>query len=219
MEQLLVGIGLALIGIFVAFFGLRFWYLLLPLFGAVVGFFIGARLVQELLGTGFLSTVASWVVGIVFGVLFALVSWYVWYLGVILIAGALGAMLASGLLHALFAHPWGWVLVLVTVIGAVIFAGLAVMMHAPSYIIIVASAFAGAALAVAGVMTLLGMLTVGELANGVGIAVIDEAKSQDASWVWILGWLVLGAIGVAFQLQRIAEARLPDERWVRAQSA
>ena len=133
-------------------------------------------------------------------------------------AGALGAMLASGLLHALFANPWGWVLVLVTVVGALIGAGVAVALHLPSYIIVVTSAFAGAALLVAGVMTMLGMIAVSELSNGVAIAVVDEAKTQDASWLWVLGWLVLGAIGVAFQLQSLAEARLPEARWVRART-
>jgi len=219
MEQFLIGIVPALIGLLVCFFGLRLWFVLLPVIGAVVGFSIGAWFVQEVFGTSFLATASSWLAGILLAIVFALVSWFFWYVGVVMLAGAFGAGLGSGLLHALFPEPWGWVLFLVTVIGAVIAAVLAVSLHLPSYIVVVTSAFVGAALVVAGVMTMLSIITVGELANGVAIAVVDEAKYQGASWLWVIGWIVLALVGMVFQLRSLAETRLPEERWVRAQAA
>src|SRR5215211_8159561 len=102
METFLVGIVLALIGLAICFLGLRFWFILLPVFGGVTGFLVGARVMQDIFGTGFLSTTVSWIVGIVVAVVFALLSWYVWYAGAIIMAGAVGASLFSGILHALF---------------------------------------------------------------------------------------------------------------------
>ena len=70
-------------------------------------------------------------------------------------------------------------------------------------------------LVVLAVMMLFGIITVSELANGVAIAVVDEAKYQGASWLWVLGWIVLAVAGIVVQYQHLAEARLPAERWGR----
>jgi hypothetical protein len=218
METFLIGIILVLLGVVVCFFGLRFWYYLLPLVGAVVGFYLGARVIQELFGTGFLSTAVSWIVGIVIGVGFALMSWFFWYTGVVIVAGALGALLASGLLHALFENPWGWALFVIALLGAIIFAVGAILLHMPSYIVLVGTAFVGAAFAVAGVMMIFGVITIDDLSNGATIAIIDEARFQGGSWLWLLAWLVLGVVGFVFQLQSIAATLLPEERWVPARA-
>ena len=141
MEQFLVGIILALIGLAVCFLGLRFWFILLPVFGAT-GFFVGARVMQDIFGTGFLAT-TSWIVGIIMAIVLALLSYFIWYAGAIIMAGAVGASLFSGVLHALFANPWGWVLFIVALIGAIIFAVGALILNLPIYIIIVNSALIG----------------------------------------------------------------------------
>ena len=217
--EILVGIILALIGLAVCFFGLRFWFILLPVFGAVTGFFVGARVMQDIFGTGFLSTGVSWIVGIIVAIGFALLSWFVWYAGAIILAGAVGASLFSGILHALFANPWGWVLFIVALIGALVFAVGTLVLNLPVYIVIVNSALGGAALAVAGLLTMLGTITTVELANGATVAVVDEARFQGAGWLWVLAWIVLAVAGVFYQLRSVAEARLPEERWVPARAA
>jgi hypothetical protein len=218
MEQYLIGIILAVIGLVVCFFGLRFWFILLPIFGAITGFYIGARVIQDLFGQGFLSTATSWIVGIILAIVFALLSWFVWYAGAIIMAGAVGASLASGLLHLLFTNPWGWVLFIVALIGAIIFAVAALALNLPIYIVIVNSALGGASLAVAGVLVLLGTVTTVELANGATIAVVDEARFQGASWLWLIVWIVLAVLGILYQLRSIAEIRLPEEKWVPARA-
>ena len=48
---------------------------LLPVFGFLFGFGFGAQTVQALFGEGFLSTVTSWLVGLLFAVSFALFSY------------------------------------------------------------------------------------------------------------------------------------------------
>jgi hypothetical protein len=216
--EILIGIVIGLIGLAVCFFGLRFWFILLPVFGAVIGFYIGARLIQDIFGTGFLSTATSWIVGIILGIGFALLSWFIWYAGAIIMAGAVGASLFSGILHAIFDNPWGWVAFIVALIGAILFAVGALMLNLPIYIIIVNSALGGAALAVAGVLTMLGTITTGELANGATVAVVDEARFQGASWLWILLWIILAILGIFYQLRSVAEARLPEEKWVQARA-
>ena len=216
--EILVGIVLALVGLAVCFFGLRFWFILLPVFGAVTGFFVGAGVMQDVFGTGFLSTATSWIVGIVVAVVFALLAWYVWYAGAIIMAGAVGASLFTGILHAINNQPWGLVAFVVALIGAVIFAVGALMLNLPIYIVIVNSAIGGASLAIAGLLTLLGTITTVELANGVTFAVVDET-SRGLSWLWVLAWIVLVIAGIYYQLRSVNEARLPEQRWVPARAA
>lgn len=217
--EILVGIILALIGLAICFFGLRFWFILLPVFGGITGFFVGARVIQDFFGTGFLSTATSWIVGIVVGLAFALLSYFVWYAGAIIMAGAVGASLFSGILHALFSNPWGGVLFIVALIGAVIFAVGALVLNLPVYIVIVNSALAGASLAIAGLLTIFGTIQVVELANGATLAVVNETRLGNASWLWVLAWIVLAAAGLFSQLRSVAEIQLPEEKWVPARAA
>ncbi len=196
--EILVGVILALIGLAVCFFGLRFWFILLPVFGAVTGFFVGARVMQDIFGTGFLSTTVSWIVGIVVAIVFALLSWYVWYAGAIIMAGAVGASLFSGILHALFTNPWGGLLFIVALIGAIVFAVGALMLNLPIYIVIINSALAGASLAIAGLLTIFGTIEVVEFANGATLAVVNETKLGSASWLWVLAWIVLAVAGIYY---------------------
>ncbi|MDQ2651998.1 MAG: TMEM198/TM7SF3 family protein [Chloroflexota bacterium] len=218
MEQVIIGILLALIGLGVCFFGLRYWFILLPIFGAVTGFFVGARVVQEVFGTGFLSTGVSWIVGIIVGLVFALLSWFVWYAGAIIMAGAVGASLFSGILHAIFTNPWGIMLFIVALIGAILFAAIALFLNLPIYIVIVNSALGGAALAVAGVLVLIGSVTITELSTGAAVAVADEVRFQGAGILWYIVWIVLAILGMLFQVQSVSSVTLPEEKWVPARA-
>ena len=216
--EILIGIVLALIGLAVCFFGLRFWFILLPVFGAITGFFVGARVMQDLFGTGFLSTATSWIVGLIVGLVFAVLSYFVWYAGAIIMAGAVGASLFTGIMHALFTNPWGSVLFIVGLIGAIVFAVGALMLNLPIYIVIVNSALAGASLTIAGLLTIFGTIQVVELANGATLAVVNETKLGSASWLWVVAWVVLAVAGIFYQLRSVSEVQLPEEKWVPARA-
>ena len=83
-------IGLAVIGVLACFWGMQLWYILLPLLAGVFGFYIGARALQEWLGTGFLATTFSWLFGIILAFAFAGLSWWFWSLGMAFVAAAAG---------------------------------------------------------------------------------------------------------------------------------
>ena len=214
--QILIGLIIGLLGLAICFFGLRFWFILLPAFGAVVGFFVGAGVMQEIFGQGFLSTAVSWIVGLVVALVFAALSYFVWYAGAIIAAGAVGASLFSGVLHAIINQPWGAVHFIVAAVGAVIFALGALLLNLPVYIVIINSALGGASLAIAGLLTLLGNIAVEELSTGVSVAVVDEGR---LSVLWFIVWIVLAIAGIFYQLRSVAEVRLPEQKWVPARAA
>jgi len=79
MEPVLIGVILALCGLALCFFWLRLWYLLLPLFSAIGGYYLASRGIQERTGTGFLATAFPWMGGLVAAVGVALMAWFLWY--------------------------------------------------------------------------------------------------------------------------------------------
>ena len=82
-------------GVLLAFFGYRLFLVLLPIWGFFFGFLLGAETVQWLFnGTGLLVDVTGWVVGLVVGAIFAVLSYLFYIAAVAIIAGSLGYFIA-----------------------------------------------------------------------------------------------------------------------------
>ena len=94
-----------IIGLLALFAGYRLFLLLLPIWGFFAGFAIGAQATVLLFGGGFLATVTSWIVGFVVGLIFAVLSYLIYIVGVALLSAAFGYFLAAGVTrgHRL---PW-----------------------------------------------------------------------------------------------------------------
>lgn len=136
----LIGLGF---GLFLTFAGYRFFLMLLPIWGFVFGFGLGAQTVQALLGDAFLATVTSWVVAFVVGALFAVFSYLFYMAAVVVISGSLGYSLAVGLL--------GWIgmdlnliVWLIGIIAAVALAVITVVFNLQKWVIIIATSLLGA---------------------------------------------------------------------------
>jgi hypothetical protein len=210
--DILIGILSVLLGLAVATMGLRLWFWMLPILGFLAGFSLGTIAIYQLAGDGILATVLSWVVGLVAGVAFALISWFWWYFGVIIAAGAAGAGIATGLAASLGAER-DWVLVLVGIIGAAVFVLGAMLLNLPIYIIIVNTAIAGALGAVAGLLLIFGRFDLDNLGGGQAVAIVRDSLG------WWLLWIAITGIGIAMQLRFTALMALPEDRFVSVGSA
>jgi hypothetical protein len=210
--DILIGIITIVLGLIVTFLGLQVFFVALPIVGFFLGFFVGTAGMEAVFGTGFLSTITSWIVGAAVGLVFAIVSYLWWYFGLILAAGALGAGLGTGLIE-LFGGSADWLLFIAGLIGFALFVVIAFMIAAPVYIVIVSTALAGAMIAIAGVLLIFNQIDYQELGRGTAVAIVN------ASWWWWLAWLVLGVAGIGAQSARRAVVELPEDRWVPATSA
>ena len=208
MDDILIGIILVAIGAAACLAGLRLWFALLPIWGFVAGFFVGATAVTALFGDGFLSTVTGWVVGAVVGVVFALLSYLIWYFGALLAAASVGALVGTGLMEA-FDVDNEWVLFIAGAIVAVLFALVALVIALPIYVVIVSTAMAGAAAVAAGLMLLFNRIDLEEMENGAAWAMIQE------SWFWVIVWAALVGVGLVSQMRMVANVALPEDRWTR----
>lgn len=96
IQVICIGVIGILFGLTALFAGYRLFLVLLPIWGFFAGFAIGAQALQALFGTGFLSELTSWIVGLVVGILFAVLSYLFYLVGVAILAGSIGYALGQG---------------------------------------------------------------------------------------------------------------------------
>jgi hypothetical protein len=210
--DILLGILLVLFGLVITFFGIPVFFATLPLLGLIFGFFVGAAGVEAVFGDGFLSTVTGWIAGIVVGVLFAVLSWFWWYAGVLIAAGAFGTALGTGFMEAIGSDR-EWLIFIAGLIGLAVAIGLTLVLDLPVYIVIFSTAFAGATVLVTGILLVFNQVNYEELGYGTAVAIIEE------SWFWVMVWAAVAVIGLTAQLLMKSAVQVPEERWTTAQHA
>jgi hypothetical protein len=200
IEGILLGLVALAVGAAFTFYGFRWFLILLPLWGFVVGFAAGAQLIGLLFNEGFLATITGWVVGFVFGIGFALIS-YLWYwAAIVLLAGGVGYEIGLGLMGLVNIH--GWLAVAIGLILAVVFVVAAIALHVPRLMIVVFTAIGGAAIMTGGILLMIGTIPPGSLTDGVlGAVLLTNA-------LWGLVFVVLAVAGAFYQLKMQV---LPDD--------
>jgi hypothetical protein len=199
--QLVMAILAVVIGLAFAFGGWRFFLVLLPLWGLVLGFSLGTEAMRALFGDGTFATVTSWVVGLVIGLVFAGLSYLFYYAAIVILAGTVG--------YAIGAAAWGLIgneqgviaFVLGIVVGVVV-AVAALALNVPRYLVIVLTGLGGAAAIVAGWFLLIGKVP----ADNVTWWQVGKLISD--SWFYLIVWGLIAAAGIVAQMR--APALGPD---------
>lgn len=171
-------------GLVSCFLGHRMFRVVLGIYGFVAG----ALLTSAILGPGDPQTTMLWMLG--GGLIGALILILAYFVGVALVGAALGAILIHLIWSQLGREPHPFVVIGGTVAGAL--GALALQ----KYVIIVATAFAGAWTA------LVGALAIATGQSGTtpeGWVIYPLRPPQGYEWMWI-AWLALGGIGLVVQL-------------------
>jgi hypothetical protein len=186
------------IGLAVCFNGYRWFLVLLPILGFFYGFGLGAQTLQALFGIGFVSSVSSWIVGFIVGLIFAVLSYLFYLVGVALIAGSFGYSLGVGLmgLIGLGAGFLGW---LVGVALGVVVAVATLGLNIQKWVIIAITSFSGAGVVVGSLLLAFGRISPADIGGSAVRQIIG-----DSFW-WLLFFLVLGILGFAAQVVRNRE--------------
>jgi hypothetical protein len=212
MDGFFLGVFDLLIGAGLVFAGLRVFFAILPIAAFFIGGYVGFVAVHQVFEDGFFGWTISLAAGLAAAIGLALVSYLVWYAGALIMAGAVGALLGSGLMAALDVDT-NWVVVLVSLAGAALAALIAYVLNLPAVVVIVTTSMVGASVAVLGAMFVLNRVDPDELEDGPAIAAVNE------SWFWVLVWAVLAGVGIWFQYQSSKEIELPEGRWSRLDPA
>jgi hypothetical protein len=179
-----------LFGLVLCFAGYRLFVVLLPVWGFVFGLMLGVQTIQVLFGVGFLATVTSWVVGIVIGAIFAVLS-YLFYIGAVaVIAGSLGYAATVGIL-LLFGLDMGILVWIIGIVVAIALAVVTIIFNLQKWVIIIATSLMGAGVIFGGIYVLFNPYT-DLLANPI--------KSVISSNVWLMLLTIVVAIcGIVVQ--------------------
>ena len=204
MQDLFVALIAVAVGLVAVFFGYRLFRAVLPVFGFVLGAIVGAQAVNLIFGDGFLVTILSIVTAVVVGLVFGLLAYFFWALGVVLAVGGMGFAIGSALLPAfgLDMDITSWIIGVVVGAG---FAVAAIVLRLPRAIVTVVTALWGAGATLGGVMVLLQIIEPEQLGYGGVDAVVSE------SFLWLLAFIALAVVGAIFQAMTSAEI---DTIWV-----
>ena len=157
IEGILVGLLAIGAGAAWAFFGLRFFAILLPIWAFFFGLTSGIDFASTIFADGIIGTTLSWGVGLVFGIVLALISYFWYYAAVVIAVGALGYMLGAGLVAVVFTStPGSCSSSPASSLGAVFAVG-AFVLAVPAVLVIVVSAISGALAIVNGALILFGL--------------------------------------------------------------
>lgn len=191
--QFVIAIVALLIGAAFCFGGWRFFLLLLPFWGLLVGFQVGVEAVQAIFGDGTFATVTSWLVGFGFALVFAVLSYLWWYAAIALLGGSVGFMIGSAA-WGLIGNSDGLIAFLLGLALAVVFAIGILVLNVPRLLVIVVSGLGGAAAIVAAWFILTGQIPVDHITwMQIGALIRD-------SWFWLIAWGVIGAAGIIAQV-------------------
>lgn len=192
--QLPAAVILLVGGILSCFAGYRVFRVVLGIYG----FILGALLASSAVGTD----QTLWMVGAALagGLIGALILIGAYFVGVALIGAGLGAAAAHLLWSSMGREPGVLVVIVLSISGAL----LALWMQ--RYVIIVATAFGGAQTAIVGGVALMGKTPgAGEAAST--IYRVYPLDPRPATQWDLIGWLVLGVIGVLVQLSMTSKGK------------
>ena len=192
-------------GLVVAFYGYRLFLLLLPVWGFFFGFGLGAQTITALFGDAFLATITGWVVGFIVGIIFAVLSYLFYIVGVAIFSGSFGYALGVAIMGAIgITGLLGW---LVGIILAIIVAAVVLIFNIQKYAIEIITAAAGVAVSITGILA-----PFQDYPSDPGDLVRTTITS---SWLWILLWLVVAIFAFIFQERTNREFVLeePERGW------
>jgi hypothetical protein len=200
VEDVVFGLIAIAAGALFCFRGYLAFRLIIPVWGAFVGFTLGAGVIDSVTDEGFLGTSLGWLVGLAVAVLFAVLAYLYYQVAVILAMGSIGFALGTSLMVAIDV-PWSWVVILVGVALGALLAFAAIVTDLPMVLLVLLSALGGASAITLGIMLLSGAVNTEDFDQD---AVTEQANDD---WWWYVVYVVLAVVGIASQVRHTERLR------------
>lgn len=196
MNDVILGILAIAIGALFALRGYLTMRVVIPIWGSLIGFMLGAGIGGAATNAEFLGNVASWIIGILLAFAFAALAYLYYEVSIVLAMAGIGFMLGSSVMVALNV-TWGWLIVLAGVVVAVGLGILAIVAELPMLLLTLLTAAAGSSAVVGGIMLLTGSIDTSEVSKSGVLGAID------ASPQWWLLYIVILLVGVFTQFRAL----------------
>jgi hypothetical protein len=183
-----------LFGMAITFSGYRLFITLLPIWGFLFGFGLGAQTLQALFGYGFLTTATSWVVGFIVGALFSVLSYLFFIFAVALLASSVGYGLGVGIMLWI-GFNYGLLTWMVGIMAGLVLVFITLGFNLQKLMIIIETAIIGGGILIGTMMLGAGGLALTSFVeNPIGLMFQDSP-------LWMILYLVLVAAGIFVQLK------------------
>lgn len=207
MDTIVVGIIAVVIGALLCFRGYVTMRLIISLFGAFVGFLLGAGLVAGITASPFGQLAISWLVGIVGAVIFGVLAYFSYQVAVIIGMAGIGFAIGTSLMAAFGVAP-GFATIAVGVLAGGLLALLAITTNLPAVLLVLLTSLAGASITTSGVMILAGAVGVNQLT---GEGMTDPTTT---GWGWLALYAALAILGIVAQLRALSgHRRTMRQQW------
>jgi Domain of unknown function (DUF4203) len=179
----------------------------ITLWGAFVGFALGAGLVAALGDELYLETGLAWLLALAMAGLLGVLAYAFYEIAVVVLMGSVGFALGANVMVALDVS-WSWVVILVGMALGGVLAWAAIASDLPRLLLMMVSAAGGATAIVTGIMLLTGAIDTADFSKEA-----VTARVEDELW-WYFLYGVLASLGVVIQIRAAAPLRGPArERW------
>lgn len=207
MQDVIVGVLAVVVGALFCFRGYLAMRVIIPIWGAFAGFMLGAGFVDATSDDRFLRSVLGWIVGIAVAILFALIAYLYYEISVVVAMAAIGFAIGTSAMVAL-GVSWSWLVVVVSVIAGAALAVVAVVADLPMILLTVLTALAGASAAVFGVMLLFGAVDTADLDSALTTEQLDD------DWWWYAIYVVIAVAGILLQIRQTERLKATmREQW------
>jgi hypothetical protein len=204
LEGIVVGLLAILVGLAWAFYGLKAFTLLLPIWAFFIGLLAGAEWASQIFGGGFFGSVTSWIIGLVLGIVLAVLSYFWYYAAVVILGATLGYTLGAGIMEAI--GITGFLSIVVGLIVGAVFAVGIFVLAVPAFLVIAVSAIGGAMAAVNGVLILLGRIDLDDIHAGRAQGLLKEGV------IGIVAVIAIAAAGILYQTRSVVDTAVAIDR-------
>jgi hypothetical protein len=201
--MVILATGLILIGGISALVGVKLFRLLLPLVGLVAGVMVGFSGVQAVFGTGVVSTTIAVVIAVIVGAIMALLSFLFFELAIIVLSMVVGASFMTYLGVAIGLENAGFILFLLGLTGAIFGFLISAGSGLSAAFVILITSVLGVGYILAGVMLLVGTITLDGLSDGGIIPAVVETVDQ--SFLWLFVWIAGAVLAMNIQTKALAQ--------------
>lgn len=206
MSSVVVGIIAIVIGLLFCFRGVVAMRIVIALWGAFVGFVLGAGVTASVTGDGFLETPIGWIVAVIAALVLAALAYLFYVFAVVLAMASIGYAIGVAVMVAVGVE-WSWAVITVGVLVGILLAIATVALNLPDILLVIFSALGGATAVVGGIMLLTNTISVDDFSGDTITATIGD------DWWWYVIYGVLVVAGVVAQGRVLAAADQPRERW------
>lgn len=184
-----------ILGVLVVFNGYTIFRSLLPIMAAVFGFFLGLQTMFFIFGVGYLTTIASPIVGVIFAVVFAAFSYLFYRFAIAVLAGSLGYGIGVGLIQWIGIGPGIVTWIIGIVLGAILIY-LTFKFRLEKYVILVETSLVGAAVILTTLLSGMGTTTV--------LSILENPIQELTQYspLWAILFLFIAAAGIVVQMRK-----------------